>query len=454
MPPSLVRSIRALLVGTFTLRLSTSLTGTMLAYYLADLPKHGGAEVQPIEFGLLAAAFYLAELVLGPPFGALSDRIGHHRLMQWGPAFGFVAVILTGASTHLVILGGTRLLEGASTAASVPSILGFIAVATAMDVAARGRTVARFEAATLAGIAAGIVLAGPLFPVFGRLAFFMNAIVYVCSFLIYRFGVTEPPATDHEVPADHYGLRRYWTVLTSSHVWLLAPTWVAINACVGIVTTQTLFLVVKARPERFADQMLMGAATPVLVSVGLAIGGLVFLAGLLYSGARFAHLRRTTIIFQGVLGGFAIAIASAIANHSQGFPLVAHVALGLLVLVGVFALAGATPAALGLLADITETYPTDRGAIMGLYSVFLALGQIVGSLAGGGAAQLDGVDGLIAAALVLLAVAVVPLYRLREYEHVVGTIAAGHGKRTVSAGDLARESEAGEDERSGGATEA
>ena len=44
--------------------------------------------------------------------------------------------------------------------------------------------------------------------------------------------------------------------------------------------------------------------------------------------------------------------------------------------IGLFVLAGATPAALGLLADISEEHPADRGAIMGLYSVFLAIGQI------------------------------------------------------------------------------
>jgi hypothetical protein len=76
---------------------------------------------------------------------------------------------------------------------------------------------------------------------------------------------------------------------------------------------------------------------------------------------------------------------------------------------------------------------------MGLYSVFLALGQIVGSLVGGGAAQLAGIDGLVAAALVLLAIAVVPLYNLREYEHVVGTTAAGHGVRRADPNERARD---------------
>ncbi len=60
-------------------------------------------------------------------------------------------------------------------------------------------------------------------------------------------------------------------------------------------------------------------------------------------------------------------------------------------------LAGATPAALGLLADISERFPADRGAIMGLYSVFLAIGQIIGSLIGGFAADWRGIDGMLLA---------------------------------------------------------
>jgi MFS family permease len=84
---------------------------------------------------------------------------------------------------------------------------------------------------------------------------------------------------------------------------------------------------------------------------------------------------------------------------------------------GLFVLAGATPAALGLLADMSERFPTDRGAIMGLYSVFLAVGQIVGSLIGGVAADMHGIDGLLVATLALLLVALAPLALLRRQEH-------------------------------------
>jgi MFS family permease len=149
------RSLRFVLLGTFTLRFSTGLTGAMLGLYLASLNDFGGAEVDATIVGLFAAVFYLSELVLSPIFGVLSDRLGHHRVMLYGPVFGAVAVILTGLTVSLPVLGATRLLEGASTAASVPSILGFIALATAGNELLRGKAAARFEGATLAGLASG-----------------------------------------------------------------------------------------------------------------------------------------------------------------------------------------------------------------------------------------------------------------------------------------------------------
>src|SRR3954469_11255717 len=224
------RSLRAVIFGTFTLRFSSGLTGALLAYYLADLPSHGGQSVEPIVVGLFSAAFFAAELVLSPIFGPLADRWGYHRVMQFGPIFGAIAVILTGLTANLWLLGLTRVLEGASTAASVPSILGYIAIATAMNEQLRGRAVARFEAATLAGIGGGLVAAGPLFTLLGPLAFFLNALIYVGSLAIYRFGVADPRSEHHVGDAPSYGARRYLELLRTSHVWLLAPTWIAINA--------------------------------------------------------------------------------------------------------------------------------------------------------------------------------------------------------------------------------
>jgi MFS family permease len=416
------RSLYAVLFGTFTLRLSTGLTGGLLVFYADRVLK-----TNELTLALLTATFFAAELILSTPFGLISDRFGHHRIMQVGPIFGAIAVVMTWASTDLFIIGTTRWLEGASTAASVPSILGFIAMATAGNELLRGRMSARFEGATLAGLGVGFVLAGLLYDGIpgqwagmGRDAFLLNAVIYGVSFLIYRFGVETPRSEAATLRAPHFGWRRYLSLLTSSHVWLLAPTWIAINAALGLWTSQSIFQLIREPDARFADQLLMGQFQGAQIALGAAVGLVVFFAGLWYWGDRFKSMRRTTIILYGILGG-ALTVGAAIAvNHSRGQPEFVPLAFGLAAAGGLFVLAGATPAALGLLADVSEAYPADRGAIMGLYSVFLALGQIGGSFIGGAAAGPYGIDGILVATLALLAVAVLPLSRLRSYEHEVG----------------------------------
>jgi MFS family permease len=415
------RSLWAVILGTFTLRLSTGLTGTMLVYYLAELPKHGGEAVDPLVLGVFAATFYVAELVLSPIFGPLADRFGYHRIMQLGPAFGATAVVLTGLTTNLHVLGVTRWLEGSSTAASVPAILGYIAIATASDEGIRGKASARFELATLAGLGGGFILAGVLWQLIGPLGFFVNAGIYGISWLIYRLGVRDPRADrggrDHR---QRVTLRRYWAILSGAHVWLLAPTWIAVNAAIGIWSAQGLFAFVSEPRPEFGDQWLVQGFSSIAVSAALLAGGAVFVAGLIYWGNRFRTLRRTTIIFYGILGGGALVGAALAVNHGQALPIPLLVVFGAIFVAGLFVLAGATPAAIGLLADMSEPYPEDRGAIMGLYSVFLALGQIIGSLIGGAAAHWKAVDGLLLATLTLLVVALAPLWWLRRYEHQVG----------------------------------
>ncbi|TME10169.1 MAG: MFS transporter [Chloroflexi bacterium] len=423
------RSLWSVLFGTFTLRFSTGLTGTMLTYYLASLPKHqgvldqllglgSGVAVGAFAFAVIYASFYASELILSPVFGVLSDRLGHWRVMQFGPIFGILAVVITWATTNVPLIVGTRLLEGSATASSIPSILGFIAAVTALDEGLRGKAVARFEAATLAGLLAGFAVAGPLFTALGTGAFLVNGLIYAVSLGIYRFGVDrtlDRPARP-EAPRES-SLSRYRRILGKGHVWLLAPTWVAINAVLGLFTTQTIFQLVREPDPRFADQLLMGGFEPNQISIGLVVAGILFFAGLIYWGNRFKSLRRTTIILYGLGGGALLVVGALAVNHSGGLPDLARIVFLLPVVLGLFVLAGATPAAIGLLADVTEAYPEDRGAIMGLYSVFLGLGQIVGALIAGVMASALGLDGILVASLVLLGIAVVPLTSLRRYEH-------------------------------------
>jgi MFS family permease len=391
----------------------------MLVFYLARLHELGGIRVDAVLVGVYSALFYIAELGLSPVFGILGDRFGHHRTMLLGPIFGAVAVIATGMSTNTMILGGTRLLEGASTAASVPAILGYIAMATAGNEALRGRAAARFEGATLAGLGVGFVVAPKLFELIGPPAFFLNAVVYGSSFFIYLLGVRDAAAEAEQRAKPHVDPRRYLALLRSAHIWLLAPTWIAVNASIGLWFSQSLFAFAQENP-RFPDQVLMRGFSATEITLAAVAVAIVFGLGLLWWGNRFKRFRRTTIILYGILGGAAAVAAGLFVNHGAGLPALILPICGLVVAAGLFVLAGATPAAVGLLADVSERFPADRGAIMGLYSVFLAIGQISGSLIGGLAAHHAGIDGLFLGTLALLAIALVPLSQLRRHEHYVG----------------------------------
>ena len=422
------RSLAACFAGTFTLRFSTGLTGALLGFYLAHLADLGGTNIDALVVGLMSAGFYLSELILATPFGILSDRLGHHRVMQAGPVFGFAAAVLTGLSRFVAtaaapllvpVLTVTRALEGTSTAASVPSILGYVAAATAGNEALRGRSAALFETATLGGLGAGFVVAPKLFEAIGTTAFFLNAVVYVVSLLIFRFGVSDPRADAVGAAPKEGGWRRYSKLLGNAEVLLLAPTWIAVNAAIGLWFSQSIFQFAR-RNDHFPNQLLHRGFDPTQITVAAIVIMAIFAAGLFYWGGRFKNLRRSTIILYGVIGGAVVVAGCLVINHSEGMPLVLPIAFAAVAAAGLFVLAGATPAALGLLADISGRFPDDRGAIMGLYSVFLAIGQIVGSLVGGVAADMRGIDGLLVATLVMLAIALLPLFRLRSLEHLLG----------------------------------
>jgi MFS family permease len=210
--------------------------------------------------------------------------------------------------------------------------------------------------------------------------------------------------------------QRFRRLLRYRRVWLLAPTWIALNATIGLYTSQTLFQLVRGSDPRFPGQTLVGGFDPLHVSIAFVAGGVVFLAGILYRGRRFAGLRRTTVIFYGILGGALFVLAALLLNHSASVPAWLLVAGLAAAATGVFLIAGATPAALGLLADVSESFPEDRGAVMGLYSVFLALGQIGGAFIGAVTAEAWAFDGILVATALLLAAALVPLGRLRRFE--------------------------------------
>jgi len=145
----------------------------------------------------------------------------------------------------------------------------------------------------------------------------------------------------------------------------------------------------------------------------------VFGIGILFWGAVYAHFRRTTMLLIGVGAVVVMSFDIFAINHFGGTSTELLLALAGVAIGALFFMSGATPAALGLLADVSEGFEEDRSAIMGLYSVFLGLGQVIGAVIGGIAASWKGIDGLIVATAGLLIVGGMALMNLRANEGAV-----------------------------------
>jgi MFS family permease len=212
-------------------------------------------------------------------------------------------------------------------------------------------------------------------------------------------------------------LSRYWKIATSRKVLLFAPTWLAINAILGLWALQAPLLL--KGNIRDPSQFLMQGVSATTIGIGETVLAVVFGAGLLFWGTVYARFRRTTMLLMGVGAFVLVGIDVAAVNHLGGTSTALLGALGAVAVVGLFVMSGATPAALGLLADVSEGFEEDRSAIMGLYSVFLGLGQVLGAVVGGLAASWKGIDGLILATACLLAVGIVALVNLRAHEGAI-----------------------------------
>lgn len=391
------RSLIAALVAIFILRTASGAMGVLVSLYLKWLGVSGTVA------GLFSAAFYAVELVASPVFGAWSDRYGRKWFMMLGPIFGGIAVVITALTANIPVLLFTRLLEGLSAASSVPSALSYISDASDRSTRLRGRVVSLFEIATIGGLALGGVLAGVMWDHFGRTAFAYDALVYLVSLGIFAWGVSSVREVVHSA-SQHSALRDYVRLFRDPHLLSFAPAWLAVNAILGVWVNLLPFLMSGLDDP---NQNLVGGFSGTVIGLTLAAFIFVFAGGILIWGFFFSQVSRARVMLLGGVGLlFGIGAAYGI-NHLPPDDTMIIWGLLLVLLISLFMESGFTPAALGYLADLSARFPAHRGAIMGLYSVLLALGQSLGTGIGGRFADWRGVDGIILWTLILNVIAVV-----------------------------------------------
>jgi MFS family permease len=378
MPRSeLFRAAMAVLIGTALLRLAGGVALSSLGLYLKSLGSQGA------EVAFVAAGYYIAELLLAPVFGALSDRVGRKIFLVAAPFLGAVALLLYPLSSSLLILFLIRLIEGVSAGAAAPATLGYLSDLTDGS-KYRGRIMAFFEIATLFGLLIGGTVLGPrVWDAFHTSSYPILAGLYLLGAMVFWFFL--PNVGLRVQHRRKFG--DYSRVLSSKRLLRFMPAWIAATGVIGLWLVHVQNQLYAGKNSSIEGQALVGSLDGAGISLVLGTFGAVFLAGLYY-GSRSTERRSTPMLYAG-FGLLWLSICMFILNHPEwglefgfklnlGFSEIYARGWFLLLLIGAFFQAGFTPVALAYLADISQDFPEDRGVVVGLYSIFLAGGNLIG----------------------------------------------------------------------------
>jgi MFS family permease len=427
---ALLRSLIAVLIGSLILRLASHAMGQMTQFYLDRISDHY-YHISYTTRGYVIASFFVTELLGSLVLGAMSDRYGRKVFILMGPLLGAIAVQLSAMTSVLWVLVFARLLAGLSTGSSVPATLGYISDVTVGRPSLRARVVGLFEITLVGGFALGAFFAGYLWKFLGTPrtvlgiellapAFSVNAMFFLIALAIFAWGFRDKRRRTRSASdaLPHISASRklahYYQVFKSPSVRMFSPAWLAIFSIVGVWTNHSVGLFTGR--EEFRGQHLMGSITPEKFGNGSAVLLALFAFGVLAWSFVLARYRKTSVMLASTLALFALLLTVFGLNHLDSLSGALYYGLLALLVIEVLVLSGFTPAALTYLADVTEKYAADRGSIMGLYSVFLGIGQLVGTSMGGYFADWNGVDGLLLLSAIFGVVTAVSLRSLRRLE--------------------------------------
>ncbi len=375
----------------------------LIGIYLAHLSATG-MRIDARLIGMLGAVSFAAELVASIPLGLVSDAISPRWLMVAGALIGAVAVRIFALAPHPWLFYFSRILDGLAVAAVTPPLLAYLAQSTTHSSSLRARVMSFFELSLLAGLALGGVLGSQLWPHFHRHAFTLLALLYAASALLFLVGTRRARA--HGASAALHGLKQ---ALRSPQIRALAPVWLCVNAVVGLWLGPTTTYLFTQRPATMQYLDGIFAETPTRMGWMLLAYSALFGLGVLLWSFVLPHLRIRTAMFLSLSAMPWVCVGLYAVNHSTGWPsgmraLVLAVT-GLIVMVE----SGFTPAALAWLAQ-SLVGSDGKGVAMGIYSVLLGIGAIVGSLLAGWLGGSMRVDGLLLGTMMLAILALALLH--------------------------------------------
>jgi len=405
-------NLSLVLVGNSLQRIAAGASGVLVGLYLAQLANRGSA-VGAGQVGILGAVSFAAELLASTPMGVASDAIAPRGLMTAGSLLGAGATQLFGMTGLVSIFFISRGLEGTGAAAVAPPLLAHLTDVTDHNASLRAKVMSYFELSLLAGLALGGLVAGQLWRGLGTRAFGAVALVYVISAGLLYMGAVggrnhgrEQAVAGFVRALRHHSLQR------------LAPVWLCVNTIIGLWLGPTLIFLLthNSQTNQFLDGLLVDRPE----RVGWVLLGYSIIFGIGVTAWSFVLPR---IPLQRVLH---ITLLAMLLVCGEFFSLnhigsgTARWIIGIATALTIMVESGFTPAALALLAGAIGAQ-AGRGAAMGIYSVLLSVGAIVGSLIAAVLARRFAIDGLIYGTLAMAIVALLFVQRLDTRTEFAGT---------------------------------
>lgn len=397
------------------LRIASGANGILIGLYFAHRDNAGGANNVRLV-GMLSAVSFAAELIGSIPLGMASDTFNQRWLMTGGAIAGAFAALLFALTGSAPVFFLSRTLEGLAAAAIVPALLAYLTSNTEGDNSLRARVMSYFELSLLAGLAFGGLAASQLFRVLHARAFAIIALAYgACGLLLFmgaRGGVR------YRLDDPFSGLRTAWHLPGLRH---LAPVWLCVNAVIGLWLGPTLSFLLTRNSAN--GQYLAGIFATDPGKVGTMLLGYSIIFGLGVVAWSFVLPRISARLAMTITLGTILPVCAGfyIFNHLPSSAVHTRWLVAVLIALGIMIESGFTPAALAWLAN-TLPPTAGRGAAMGIYSVLLSLGAILGSLLAGFLGERYSIDGLLYGTILVAVTALIFLHWIPEQDPEVETL--------------------------------
>ena len=360
-----------LYVSIFLMRFSFGLVLFTLPLYL---PRK---EFSNLIVGIIAAAYPVTETVCGPVIGILADRLGRRQWIWIGLCVSTIALFAFTLSTDVAYLVLVHSIQGIAAAMIVVSTLTM--VTDISKTSTRGREMGMYDFANLGGYMVGIFTAGVLARFHSLLApFYVGSGLAAIGAVYAYFKVKEKRGGKGRSALSPIQTIRL--LIGDRRAAAMFPIWLSVTTFIGMALT-------------FGPRL---GPSPLITSFVIAAVVLV----LAFTQPFFGHLSdrygRGRLMMLGMLSliGFFATVIAMFRWHIDALYLMPFFAI---FAVGSFAFA---PAALASLGDIAPE--RGRGTTMGIYSVVISLGTIIGPLLGGYLLDHYGLTSLFYAGLLIL----------------------------------------------------